>query len=688
MPRSLNAFFQQAAARIPPPVVYLLVMLLTFGTQIPWLGFYLDDWIILNAYNLGGAERVFEYAFIGNRPLVSWIWIAGFKLLGSDPLLWQLWALFWRWMTVAAIWLVWRELWPNARRQVALAALLFAVYPLFRQQATALTFSFHWICYFLYGLSLYLMIRAVRRPRRFTMLMIGSLLAGGLQLYSQEFYTGIELLRPLVIWLALGAQGMGSKERLRRTLLTWLPFLVLMVGYLTWRFAFMPTPGSDRNVPTFLFTLASAPLEGLKTLLLFFLQDVSESLAAAWYSTIQPGLFASPTLASWLTWGVAAAVSFTTWLYFALSREDLPAQTDASVWHREAMLVGFLALVLGFAPGWTIGRHIYDQTGLYNDRFGLAGMFGAALLIVAGLDSLLKKPSYLLIVLSLMVGLGAGQNMRYETIYRRSWEKQLQLYWQLKWRAPVLEPPTTIIGDGALISYMGSWATISALVQMYAPEKDTHFMDTWYLDAQKLGSEFAVQETEMVEDTKNFMRYRASKDSSLVISFTPEMGSCLWVLGERDVVNRYVNEPLKFALPASNLSQIKQGPETPLREDIFGPEISRDWCYYYQKGDLARQVEDWPEVARLWNEARALGKHPRVGVEYAPFIEGFAHAQDWDTALDLTKKAYFPDYEMRDYLCETWKAIDGSVENTPEKEAAVRKAVDAFGCQEAFGLQR
>ena len=65
---------RQVAQRFKMPALFLIVCVFAFGLQIPWLGFYLDDWIILNAYNLGGAERLFEYAFLGNRPLVFWLW--------------------------------------------------------------------------------------------------------------------------------------------------------------------------------------------------------------------------------------------------------------------------------------------------------------------------------------------------------------------------------------------------------------------------------------------------------------------------------------------------------------------------------------------------------------------------------------------------------------------------------------
>lgn len=687
---SLADILRKKFVWIPAPILFLFVSVLAFGTQIPWLGFYLDDWIILNAYNLGGAERVFEYAYLGNRPLVSWIWTLGLKLLGTEPFLWQVWALFWRWITVVIIWLVWKELWPNAVRQVTLAALLFAVYPLFRQQATALTFSFHWICYFLYGCSLFLMIQAVRKPKQFTIFMIGALLTSGLQLFSQEFYTGVELLRPLVIWLALRADSSDEKERLRRTMLTWLPFLAVMIGYLAWRLFLMPTPGSDRNTPTLLYSLVSTPLDGFNTLLTMFLQDVVESLVGVWYSTFEPGLYGSSTLASLLTWGIVIFVSLFVWIYFSLGQNNRPepSLTPSEPWYKTAAPFGFLALILGFAPGWSIGRHIYDLTGIYNDRFGMAGMFGAALMVVAALDFLLKKPSYSLVILSLLIGLGAGQNMRFETSYRRSWEKQLQLFWQLKWRAPSLAPQTTIIGDGAIISYMGSWATISALVQMYEPEKNVHYVDYWYLDAQKLGEDFAQDQGEEIVDSKNFMYYAGPKANSLVISFTPETLSCLWVLSEKDLTNRYITEPLKNVLMVSNLDRIQAVENLPLREDIFGSEVPRNWCYYFQKGDLARQFQDWSQVVSVWHESEQRGLHPRIGIEYAPFIEGFAHMQDWQTALALTKKAYFPDYEMRDYLCETWKTIADTTQKTPEKNAAIQAVIEDFHCQDELGEGR
>ena len=345
--------------RLQVPVLLLAVCILSFGILIPWLGYYLDDWIILNAYNLGGIQRVAEYAFIGNRPLVAWTWSVGLTLFGSSPAAWQLWALLWRWLTVVILWLGWRELWPQAGRQVTMAAMLFAVYPLFRQQASALTYSFHWISYFLYGLSIYLMIRGVRRPAHFKLYTLGSVLAAGIQLFSQEFFVGVELLRPAVLWLALRPAFPDRRERVKRVLMTWAPYLVLMAGYLYWRFGLMPTPGFDRNTPYILSTLLASPTAALGKLAAFLLQDTVETLLGAWYQTVQPGLFGAVQFSSLIAWLVVIAAFFLSGVFFWRSGRDpyREAQNQVGPWYKSAIPFGFAAMVLGFAPGWAIGRY-------------------------------------------------------------------------------------------------------------------------------------------------------------------------------------------------------------------------------------------------------------------------------------------------------------------------------------------
>jgi hypothetical protein len=43
------------------PLAFLLLLLLSFGLMIPWLGFYWDDWPIVLAKKLQGVGVFWEY---------------------------------------------------------------------------------------------------------------------------------------------------------------------------------------------------------------------------------------------------------------------------------------------------------------------------------------------------------------------------------------------------------------------------------------------------------------------------------------------------------------------------------------------------------------------------------------------------------------------------------------------------
>lgn len=519
---------------------------------------------------------------------------------------------------------------------------------------------------------------------RFYAVLPGALLADFIQLFSQEFFVGVELFRPVVIWLALAGLVSPWKARLRRTILYWVPYLILFVAYLYWRLALMPTPGTDRNTPRLLYGLLTTPLESFAELARIFAQSVVEMMLGVWYRTIEPGLFTAEPPANLVAWALAGITTGLLLAFFLWQARRKPGAVEQAGgerdWYATAIPVGFIAMILGFAPGWSIGRHIYDLSGMYNDRFGMAAMFGASLLIVGLVEALLRKETYRVVLLCLLVGLAVGQNFRTANTYRWSWEKQLRLYWQLKWRAPELKPPTTIMGEGALAPYIGSWANTSAIVQMYAPEKDVHYMDFWYLDISKANLMAHVEERKPVEDWKNFMYYSTPAENSIAISYKPEDQQCLWVLTRYDKTNPYITDLEYAAMQLTNLDRIAPETSRTLRADIFGPEIPHDWCYYYQKGDLARQFGDWPEVVRLWNEAEQQDLRPLVGVEYSPFIEGFAHTGDFEQALELTRSAALMDYKMRDYLCMTWNRIGEAASPGEQLQEALALAAEELPC--------
>ena len=45
---------------------------------------------------------------------------------------------------------------------------------------------------------------------------------------------------------------------------------------------------------------------------------------------------------------------------------------------------------------------------------------------------------------------------------------------------------------------------------------------------------------------------------------------------------------------------------------MFGSEPPHLWCYYFEKADLARQLQDWQSVLQLEKQARARGLYAEV----------------------------------------------------------------------------
>ncbi len=666
--------------RISTPFLIVALLVIGIGVQIPWLGFYLDDWIILNAYSSGGAHRLLEYSFLVTRPLVSWMWTLGFELLGSAPTGWQIWALFWRIMAVLAFWKVLQSLFPQARQPVALAAILFAVYPIFKQQPAALTYSSHWVCFSLALISIGLMLRGATRRGKYFAWNAVALLIGAVQLYSQEFFVGFEMLRPLLLWWLHRDQP--TRVRWRRTLQDWLPYLLLLAGFLVWRFGFMPTPGFDRNTPVLLTNLFTDPSgTGLQLATMVF-QDLIAGLIIVWSQTLVLNTIAFKPISNLIAWGLAAlAVALV--LLVEWRRTKRHEEEPSAGWAPAALVIGIVWMLAGFAPGWMIGRQILDPAWAYNDRFGLAAMPGAALIMVAGAEQLLRTPRIRLAVLAVLIGLAVGFQVRNTTQYRWSWEEQLNLAWQMHWRAPEVEQPAVFIGDGALIRYIGSWANTSLLNQLYAPHTPGN-VRYWYYDVSKPGQARRLENPADFQEKVVDLQFNAPGDHTLAFYFASESLNCLWVLDAVDAVNPYLSDDLQVAATYSNLDLIRRQDVQPPRSDVFNPEAPRTWCYHYQRASLAAQFGDWQAVQSEWDQAIAAGFKPRNGVEYRPFIAAAAHRQDWELAAELTRGMAYPYLEMRPYLCRFWRVLADELPDSTEKQTFIDWLVPEFECQDDF----
>ena len=251
MKRAIRTFLSFPFPGWTIPLGIVAVSLAAFGGLLPSLGFYQDDWPPIYYAYTRGLSSLWELLQYQSRPYASYAYVAGFSLLGFKPLNWHLATLLLRILTVIVTWLYLRTLWPARPRETASVALLFAVYPLFKQQPMSVTYSIHWLGFLLFALSIWFMVLAFRKPHRYWPFTALALLAAALHLLTVEYFAGLELVRPLILWLLLSERGGSARKRLGATLKYWSPYLLVLLGFFAYRLFLIPrpTPGFDQNPP-------------------------------------------------------------------------------------------------------------------------------------------------------------------------------------------------------------------------------------------------------------------------------------------------------------------------------------------------------------------------------------------------------------------------------------------------------
>lgn len=646
------------------PVALAFICIVAFGLLIPSLGFYQDDWHPVYygyARGLSSLQELFAY---DGRPFAALIFQIAFPLIGFKPLHWHLLALTLRVLTVLFTWLYLREIWPEHRRQVTWAALLFAVYPLFKLQALSLIYTIHWTGFVLFSISIWAMVQSIRKPRYFWPFTLLSVLAGGLDLLILEYFAGVELARPVILYLLLRQKDDWPGPIWRRVLKYWSPYLLMLVAFGIYRVFFLPGPetGSVANQPILVRQLLETPLTTGLHLIQLALQDTTAILVSVWYQVISPAVFTITDSAHLISLLVALFVIGIAFFYlFNLSDSEREVTETSEDWSRHALLLGLLITVLGPLPAWLTDQAITTDNPLWSDRFGLASMIGASLVVVALLEILVSNRDVRLLIFTALLGFSVGWHVFNTNEYRHSWYKQTDFFWQLYWRAPYIQPDTALLSNGEIFPRMGEYPTAFALSTLYPKPQNTTSLNYYFYSLSK---HFDTEIEDLIQGmplqkAAYSSTFRGDSRDSLVISYLPETYECLWVLRPEDTHLRSLPDIVREVTVISNLDRIQ--PDSPLSEpvpaEIFGAEPAHTWCYYYQKADLARQVGDWERIVDLWKQAAANGYSPGNGVEYLPFIEGFARTGQWKTAEEMTLQANENARVMPPILCPTWEKI-------------------------------
>jgi len=667
------------------PVALLVAMVLAFGLMIPWLGFYYDDWHHIYYAYARGISSLWELLNYDARPFAAWVYVVGFSLLGFSPLAWQVISLLLRWLTVTVVWAIFQQIWPERTRQNFIAALLFAIYPLFVIQPSAVAYSLHWVGYLFCALSIWLMLLATKKPRWFILFTILALASEIIHLFTLEYYAGIELLRPILLWFLLADDNWRKKavQILRR----WLPYLIILIAYFIWRGFIYQSPivaeqGIGRGVPSGLNDLLASPLQTMLSMFLNLIPDMVFLLISAWYQIITPDSTDFNLAGNLLALGPSLIGGIL--MYFYLRRNSDHSAEPGSAWKRQALIIGVAACLFGILPAYAAGYSVHIKYFPWNARFALGSLFGAGLLITIAIESLLPSLRAKQVALAILVGLTIGWHTRYTNIFRHAWETETDFYQQLTLRVPSIAPHTAFLAEDEFLSIMGDYPESFALNTIYTQPLGApgHETKTWlfFIDTNLHNDLDGLLSKTPLLKKKLSVEFVGKSDDSIVFSYRPDLGQCLWVITPNDENTQIIPATLRTISSLSNERLIGATPSpSPFLRTIL-PSQPENWCAYYQRGSLAFQFQKWDDVVSLWETASKKGLRPSNGFEYLPFIEAYGMSDNWPKAIELTKTSNKVSKGMDDTLCAVWTRLQAQTTASPDRENAMAKINDYLGC--------
>ena len=667
------------------PIALFVLTILGFGLLIRGLGFYQDDWYLVWIGHHFGPSIYISH-FKDTRPFLAGIYMLTTQLVGTSMLAWQVFGLLTRWLAVFTAWWALRLLWPKHVKEVTWIALLLAIYPGFKQHFLAVVYSNVYIALAAFFFSLGAMLLAIRLPRWRWPLTILAVLAAIFNLLTTEYFFGLELFRPIFLWIIFSEQPRRWRERARLVLVHWAPYLAAAVAFLAWRVFFS---NSHMYGPKLAERLALNIITTAINQLQIIIQDAFEASFYAWLQAFDFTKTVYPSLRQLvISWGifilVAALVAFyllrlrtppETNLPAADVSPDEPQPAEAKDYFAlQAIFLGVYSTLIAGWPYWFAGLQVDLNNGF--DRFTMAYMFGAAILIIGLLELLIKSETAKVVLISLLIGAAVLFQIRIAQVYRDTHIAQADFFRQLIWRAPDLKPGTTLLTNDFPAEYMGNSPMNTAFTWLYTP--NTRDSEQGY---RLLFLPFQLGSPELPS-----LDEISHSENILVALYLPQ--GCVQVIDpQTQLTFPRMTESIRKAVALSNLARVLPIGETALDNyrRLFGKENNAEWCYYFEKADLARQLGNWQEVVRLGDEASStkLSPNDKFSSELLPFIEGYGRMERWKEALRLSKIALSDVPALKETLCNTWQRIQKNTADSTEKATTLKQVDSQISC----GLQ-
>lgn len=620
------------------PLLLLVIAILAYGLFIPVLGIFGDDWPhlwVLNTYGLEGLNNLVAW----DRPFSAWVyWLIA--PIGKDQIwIYHSYLLVLSWIGAVLFFYLVKEIHPESKPLPFWAAAFFLLYPGFRQEPQPLEFILHFTVLDLLLLSFWCMVKAAQSQSRTWLLQVAGTISA-LSMFSVEYFIGLELLRPVFLFIIELRNGTLWKKAVKRVFLLWLPYIIVLFMYAYWRVFIFKFPTYK---PTFLNQISISPLNAIMGLGQVLVEEIRAAILGAWRQIVSLPMESG----AGLQYFVLILVAFILVYFYTKSCKANADQTSPSL----PMIVGSVAVILAGIPFWITGIPV--QLDFPWDRSTLPFMLGASLLLSGFL--LLFKPVFRNLLAAIIISLSIGMHYQSTSLYQLEWKKLSQFFWQLTWRAPSLEPGTIVISDNIPLFYYGDNNLTPVLNWTYAPEQSsTTLLYNFFDMGERLGTNLPELKPDLpVKHGYRFVMFESTSSNLLPVFY--KEGGCLKVVDKTTALDTSIPKRLRAAAVFSEPGRLILNKPVS-KPPAFIPEPSHDWCFYYQKAELGAQNSDWPSIVDQYSEAVKSGFVPVDQTEYAPFILALAKTGNFSKAEELSEKAMEQE-GAKPLICEIWMDI-------------------------------
>jgi hypothetical protein len=611
--------------------------------------------------------------FSVDRPGRALVMIPAYTLFHENPLYYNLSAYIFRLGGGLALFWLLNLLWPGKRTPTMLMALLFSIYPGFLSQPNAIDYQSHIIGLAAALCSLALTLKAVLSERRLSKVVfhILSVLLGWFYLSQMEWYIGFEFLRWAAVIVLSARWGWNLLETGKKAFRWAYPSLVVPLFFLVWRLFFFTSERGATDTDVQLERFRLYPIQTVFHWAVQVIQDLFDVLLSAWAIPL------SQLTGHIQWWGAVIAIAAAGVILLLLihpsskSEQESPSVFDFS---REALWLGFLSAAVGLLPVAMANREVVFAS---FSRYSLVSSVGVSIFIIALLSNLngLVLRSVLTAVFVLIAVLTHHAN---SVKYAQETAAVQRFWWQVSWRVPQIEPRTTLIGYYPAAATEEDYFIWGPANLIYYPEKQNSKEIQPTLFASVLNRSAVIKvlgrERQKYDNRKSIVTYPNHRN--ILILTQPSPSSCVHVINGLQPEFSLADPDSIRVIGSYSESErllLNESSHTPPAV-VFGSEPSHDWCYYYQKADLARQRGDWEAVLKFGSEAFERGLAPKDPIEWMPFLQAYAWAADVDriseVAPAITSEAYIAQQACR------------IIVSMPDLAPEVIEAVDDLYCTE------